>query len=264
MNDTVLVEIADHVATVTLNRPKALNSLDGDMVEGLVGAMLRLERDDDVRCVILKGAGDHFMAGGDIKMFAGMTKLDAEARRSAFRDAFFPKLHPGLLAMRRMPKPIVASVRGACAGFGVSLAMACDLTLAAESAYFTLAYVRIGACPDGSSTFFLPRLVGLKRAMEIALLGDQFDARTAAGWGLINRAVADTELDAETAALAGRLAAGPRHALANAKALLYASADNPLEKQLEMEAAAFGDCAATPDWLEGVAAFCEKRPPSFG
>lgn len=262
MTSSVLLDLADGVATVTLNRPTALNALDSAMVDDLAATTRRLHDATDARCVVIKGAGEHFMAGGDVKMFADLAAESAEARRTAIRE-FLGRLDPVLLALRMMDKPVIASVRGACAGFGVSLAMACDLTVAAESAYFTLAYVRIGASPDGSGTFFLPRLVGLKRAMEIAMLGDRFDARTAADWGMINRVFPDADLDARTAALARRLADGPSRALARTKSLLNASLGNDLPAQLAMEGAAFGDCAASEDWVEGVTAFCEKRPPRF-
>ncbi|MGH6991538.1 MAG: enoyl-CoA hydratase-related protein, partial [Stellaceae bacterium] len=158
---------------------------------------------------------------------------------------------------------VVASVQGAAAGFGLSLMMACDLVIAADSAFFTLAYINIGTSPDGSGTYFLPRVVGQKKAMEIALLGDRFDAATAKAMGLINFIVPAAELEAETMKLATRLATGPTRAIANTKRLINHSLERSLESQLQAEAMSFADCAASEDWLEGVKAFAEKRRPAF-
>lgn len=262
MSDAVLLAQEGAVATLTLNRPQALNALTHEMGAALRGHLLRLEQDASVRAIVIQGAGEHFMAGGDVKWFADSMRLTPAQRRLEF-EAHIHELHPFVVSIRRMPKPVIASVRGAAAGFGLSLAMACDLTVAAESAYFTLAYVNIGTTPDGSGSYFLPRLVGLKRAMEIALLGDRFDARTAREWGLVNFVVPDTELDAASQKLAQRLAMGPPRAIANAKRLLHASLSNSLEAQLQLEAESFAECAATNDMAEGVMAFVQKRKPNF-
>ena len=162
-----------------------------------------------------------------------------------------------------MPKPIIASVRGAVAGAGVSLMLACDLVVATESSFYTLAYCHLGTSPDGGSTFALPRTTGIKRAMEISLLGDRFDAATAERWGLLNRVVADAELDRETAILAQRLASGPTYAHARTKALMNGSLAQSLEGQLAEETRAFAECVVTDDFSEGVTAFNAKRPPIF-
>ena len=153
--------------------------------------------------------------------------------------------------------------QGAAAGFGLSLILACDLAIAAEDAFFTFAYIKIGTSPDGSGTYFLPRTVGMKKAMEIAMLGDRFDAATALQLGILNRVVPAADLATETRALAERLAAGPTHAIANTKALLHDSWNNTMETQLANEAVSFADCAATDDWVEGVTSFAEKRKPVF-
>lgn len=262
MTDHLLTEVRDGVATVTLNRPDVLNALSADMVEGLTRFMGEIEHDRAVRCMVIRGAGEHFMAGGDVKRFAGMAAMTGDERRKAM-EASIHDLHPAIFLLRRMTKPVIASVRGAAAGFGLSLAMACDMVIAAEDAFFTLAYVNIGTSPDGSGTYFLPRLVGLKKAMEIALLGDRFDAAMAKALGIINFVVPTEALAAETAKLAGRLAAGPARALGNTKRLLNASLGRSLESQLEAEALAFSECAASDDWMEGVSAFVEKRAPRF-
>jgi 2-(1,2-epoxy-1,2-dihydrophenyl)acetyl-CoA isomerase len=165
--------------------------------------------------------------------------------------------------MRRAPQPIVASVRGAVAGFGVSLMLACDLAIAAEDAFFTLAYCRIGLSPDGSSTWSLPRIVGTRKAMELALLGERFPAGEALRLGLVNRVVPVAALGEETAKLASRLASGPGRAYAHTKRLIDASLGNSLETQLQMEGVALADCMASDDLNEGAAAFVEKRAPRF-
>jgi len=178
-------------------------------------------------------------------------------------EALIHEVHTVILGLRRMPKPVVASVRGAVAGFGMSLMMACDLALAADSAYFTLAYTLIGASPDGGSTFALPRIVGQKKAMEIALLGERFDAATAERLGLVNRVIPSNSLEEETTRLAARLAAGPTAVYARTKALLNGSLGASLESQLQREAEAFAQSASEPDFREGLAAFIEKRKPQW-
>ena len=262
MNDTLLLDIEDGVATLTLNRPDALNALNADMIAALGEAVPRLETDPAVRCVVLRGAGEHFMAGGDLKEFRGHLEKPAEDRRRQF-EAMIHRLHPAIISLRRMPKPVMVSLRGAAAGFGLSLSLAADLAIAAEDAYFTLAYCLIGTSPDGGGSFQLPRIVGLRKAMEIALLGDRFDAETAKDLGIVNWVVPAADLEAETAKLARRLAAGPARAFANTKRLLNQSLDRPLEAQLQAEAESFADCAATADFAEGIAAFVEKRKPSY-
>jgi 2-(1,2-epoxy-1,2-dihydrophenyl)acetyl-CoA isomerase len=259
----LLIDCTDGVATLTMNRPQARNALSSEMRAGLDEAFHRFEHDESIRCVVLRGTGEHFMAGGDVKGF-GTILTDEEP--AAIRDLFLHRvheLHTLMFAMRRLPKPIVASVRGAAAGAGVSFAACCDLIIAAEDAFFTLAYSHIGTSPDGGSTFALPRAVGSKKAMEMALLGERLSAREMAGFGLVNFVVPTEQLEAETTALANRLAAGPTRAYGHAKRLIYASLENQMERQLQMEAEAFADCASSPDFREGVAAFVEKRPAVF-
>jgi 2-(1,2-epoxy-1,2-dihydrophenyl)acetyl-CoA isomerase len=263
MSDAVLLGIEGAVATVTLNRPKVLNAINGEMTEALMGVLDRVEGDARLRVVILKGAGNGFMAGGDIKFFTEIVGLAPSERRARF-ERFIHNVHPLILRLRRLRQPVVASVHGPCAGFGMSLLMATDLAIAAEESFFTLAYIHLAVSPDGGSTFALPRHVGAKKAMEIALLGDRFDAATAQTLGLVNWVVPGASLSARTAALAERLAQGPAEAQAQTKRLLNRSLDTTIETQLQAELEAFAGCTTTADFPEAVAAFVEKRPPRFG
>ena len=262
MPDPVLVAREGAVATLTLNRPQALNALDRELTLALQAGLLSVEKDEAVRCVVLRG-GEHFMAGGDLKWFKALAEGKSAAENRAQFAGFIDEAHAIILSLRRMPKPVLASVRGAVAGFGMSLMMACDLAVAADSAYFTLAYTSIGVSPDGGSTYALPRIVGEKKAMEIALLGERFDAATALQLGLLNRITPSASLDAETANLAKRLAQGPTRVYARTKALLNASHGNDLQAQLDAEARSFAQSASEADFAEGLAAFLEKRKPRF-
>ncbi len=258
----VVLEKRRAAAFVTLNRPDVLNALDPGMAAALHTTLVDVSVDEDVRCVVLRGAGKGFMAGGDVDFF----------RRSLHRlssgdpqvlTAIFDDVHGSIRTLRRTPKPVVASVHGAVAGFGLSLLAACDLAIAAEDSVFTLAYCRIGASPDGGATFALPRTVGVKRSMELALLGDRFDAHRALSLGLVNWVVPAAQLPKKTEELAMRLTQGPAVAYAQTKALINASFDNDLDQQLDRERAAFLECAESDDFAEGVTAFSEKRPPRF-
>ncbi len=258
----VLTSDAGRVRTITMNRPKALNALNRELTLALREVVFAAEQDEAVRCLVLRG-GDHFMAGGDLKFFAEQFGKRSAGETRILFEAFIHDVHAMILSLRRMPKPVLASVSGATAGFGLSLMMACDLALAADDSYFTLAYSLIGVSPDGSSTFSLPRIVGARKAMEIALLGDRFDAAEAGRLGLVNRVVPAAQLQAETTKLAARLAAGPTAVYARTKALLNASLGNRLETQLQKEAEAFAQSATEPDFAEGVRAFLDKRRPNF-
>jgi 2-(1,2-epoxy-1,2-dihydrophenyl)acetyl-CoA isomerase len=250
------------VCTLTLNRPAALNALNQELAGGLRDAVLAAEQDQSARCLVIRG-GEHFMAGGDLKWFDDLVRSRPPAQNRIEFERFAGEVHTVIVSLRRMPKPVVASVRGAAAGFGMSLMMACDLVVAADSAYFSLAYSLIGASPDGGSTFALPRIVGAKKAMEIALLAERFDAPTAERLGLVNRVVPASSLDEETTRLAARLAAGPTAVYGRTKQLLNASLNSSLESQLQREAEAFAQSASEPAFAEGVRAFIEKRKPQW-
>ena len=258
----LLYKVENGVAYLTMNRPEARNALSTEMRGQLRERLEQISSDDEVRCVVLQGAGDHFMAGGDVKSFLEFTELTPEQRRARFTNRIHD-LHPIMYLMRGLKKPILASVQGAAAGAGVSIAMCCDLVMACEKAFFTLAYTGIGGSPDGSGSYQLPRAVGVKKAMEIALLGDRFTAQQAADMNMINWVVPEGTLQERTRAIAERLASGPTHAYGNTKRLILQSLSSSLEAQLQAEAESFGDCTTTDDWIEGVRAFNEKRKPQF-
>lgn len=256
------VDAVSGVATVTLNRPDSLNALNVAMTQGLRETFSEIAGRRDIRAVLLTGAGDHFMAGGDIRVFAEFNTRPREERPDLARP-LIKGVGEAISTLRAMPQPVVACVQGACAGFGLSLANACDMTIAAEDAYFTLAYINIGTSPDGSGSFFLPRLVGPKRAAEIALLGGRFDASTAERWGMVNAIHPRADLEAEATKVVARLAAMPSGALARTKALLNQAMSNDLSTQLNAEEDSFAACTATADWEEGIGAFLERRTPTF-
>lgn len=263
MSAGILLSRDGPIATLSLNRPQSLNALDFGMMDALVAHSRTIAADASIGCVILRGEGPHFMAGGDIKVFDAELVHPGPERERRFQQ-MIDRLHASIENFAGMSAPIVGSVHGAVAGFGLSLASACDLLIAADDAFFTTAYRHIGLTPDGGGTWFLPRAVGLKKAMELVLLGDRFDARTAMEIGLVNRVVPAADLAAETAKVAAALASGPRQAIANAKRLLNGSFSHSLARQLHAEAESFGACAATDDFAEGIRAFVEKRKPVFG
>ena len=257
-DETVLVEVDAEagVATVTLNRPDALNALTVPMKQDLLAALRRLEREKVVRAVILTGAGRAFCAGQDLRerLEPGAAPLGVEVRE---------RYNPIVRAMRGMPKPIVGAINGVAAGAGASLAMACDLRVASDAASFALAFGRVGLIPDSGATWFLPRLVGATRAAELALLNEPVAAADALRLGLVNRVVAAAELATEARSIAARLAAGAPRAIALTKRALNAAWDHGLDAALEYEAHLQDLAGRTGDHREGMAAFMEKRQPRF-
>ena len=258
MSDSVIYSVADGVATILLNRPAVMNALDAATIVQLRAACERAEQDAAARAVVLRGAGPAFLAGGDVSFFhANLARMPELVRQGG------AELHHAILALRRAPKPVLASVHGTVAGAGVSLMAAADLALAAEGTKFMLAYSRIGTSPDGGATYFLPRLVGSRKALELMLLSDVVDARDALRVGLVNWVVGPERLATETEAMARRLAQGATSAFAETKKLVNESQDQTLAAQLGAEVEAFARCAATRDFAEGVTAFVEKRKPDF-
>jgi len=258
VTDSILYSVAEGVATITLNRPQVLNALDARMIVELRAACERAEHDVTARAVVLRGAGPAFLAGGDVSFFhANLPRMPALVREGGV------ELNHAILALRRAPKPVLASVHGAVAGAGLSLAAAADLAIAAEGTKFTVAYSKLGTSPDGGATHFLPRLLGARRALELMLLSDAFDAQTALRLGLVNWVTSLEQLGAETEAIARRLALGATLAFGEIKRLVNESPNQPLATQLEAEIEAFERCAGTRDFAEGVTAFVEKRKPLF-
>lgn len=253
---------AGAIATLTLDRPRALNTLDFALMDALVDALGAIARDETLRVLVITGAGAHFMAGGDLRAF-GVVLDRPEAERAAFFRPVIARLHAAIETLQRMPQIVIAQARGAVAGFGLSLLCACDFAIAAETAYFSAAYRHIGLSPDGGGTYTLPRLVGERRALEILLLAERFDAADALRLGLVNRVVPDAELANCVNVVAESLATGPTRALRNTKALVRKSHERTLSQQLDAEAESFAACIADPDFAEGLAAFFAKRPPTF-
>ncbi len=263
MSDPILLQRDGAVATLTLNRPDALNALDYAMVDALVSRTAEVATDDSLRVVVLRGAGRHFMAGGDIRTFASEL-VHSPAERQAGFQRMVERLHAAVEQLDRMPHPVVGVVHGAVAGIGLSFMNACDLVVASTDAYFTSAYRHIALTPDGGGSWTLPRLVGVRKAMEILLLSERFDAAEALRLGLVNKVVAPEALEGAAAALVATLASSPVLALRNAKRLVRDSFSRSLSEQLQAEAVSFGQCSATADFAEGITAFIEKRAPRFG
>ena len=263
MNGPVVAARDGPIATLTLNRPDALNALDDAMIDALVEAATSIAADREARVVVLRGAGKHFMAGGDIRVFAQSLDRAPDERAARFRG-LIDRVHAAIETLARMPQPVIAGVQGAVAGFGLSLANACDLVYASEDAYFASAYLTIGVTPDGGGTWWLPRIVGARKAAEIMMLGERFDAKHALALGLVNRVVPAADLDATVDAAARRIADGPPPAMQNLKRLLRLSSQTTLAGQLDLEARSFSACTASDEFAEGVRAFLDKRKPDFG
>jgi 2-(1,2-epoxy-1,2-dihydrophenyl)acetyl-CoA isomerase len=256
--ETLILDRRDGVATITLNRPDAFNALNLQLGRDLFHAALEVDEDPGVRCVVITGAGKAFCAGGDVKDFA-----DNLPRIGVLIKELTTYLHGAVSRLCRSDKPVIMAVNGVAAGGGLSFALSGDLVIAAESARLTLAYARIAATPDGSSSYFLPRLVGLRRAMELYFTNRVLSAREAFEWGLVTRVVPDAELKGAVDALARELAQGPSKAFGAAKRLFHQSTWESLETQMELEAQAIALSGHTEDFASGVTAFANKKTPVF-
>jgi len=261
MSDELLFDVGDGIATLTLNRPERLNAMSGPMLDALLARLIQVADDGDVGCVILTGSGRAFCAGGDVKAMAegrefGGTTLEEKAQALRARMEVSRWLH-------EMPKPTVAMVRGAAAGAGLSLALACDLRVAGDTARFATAFARVGYSGDFGGSWFLTQLVGTAKARELYFTADILDASQALSLGLVNRVVPDSRLEEETRALATRLARGPRVAHRYMKRNMNAAESGTLAQLLDLEAWHHTRCGMTEDHREATKAFVDKREPVF-
>ena len=257
-NPAVLVEIDEGIGRMRLNRPKVLNAFDLTLAAGMMDAVERFKADSSVRVIVISGEGRGFVAGGDL-----MTFKNAGADSPVAARRLIPPIHDVLKLLTALPIPVIASVHGPVAGAGVSLTLACDLVIASDDANFTMAYSKVGTSPDVGATWSLPRVVGLRKAMELTLLSEKIDAHEALRLGIVNRVVPAGELVEETTKLARRVAIGATHAYGQSKKLLISAFDRTLTEQLDAEVDSFASCAATADFQEGISAFFEKRSAKF-
>ncbi len=256
--DTIDYEVSDGVAHVRFARPEGANAVSPAFSRDLRAVMLEIEWDDAVRAVSVTAEGKVFCGGGDLKEFHeagdGLPRLASN---------MLTDFHSAIYKMNRMPKPVVAGVRGAAGGAGLSLVSAFDLVVCGESAKFTMSYTRVGVTPDGTSTYFLARHIGVRRMLDLTLTNRVLSAAEAESWGLVNRVVPDDEVDQATAELAGQLANGASWAMGHAKNIVYAGFDTPLEQAGELEGVTIATAMGREDGREGIAAFVEKRAPKF-
>ena len=258
----VTLEIQDHVGVVTLNDPGTLNAMGMRMLDVLKPVLAEVEYNDEIRAMLLTGAGRGFCSGANLSeksSSADDTPPALRADTGAGLESFY---HPCLLRMRDMSKPIVTAVNGVAAGVGMSFALMGDMVLAAKSAYFLQAFGRIGLIPDGGATYILPRKIGMARALELSLLAEKLPAETALEWGLINRVHDDEQLIEEAMIMAKRLADGPL-SLGLMRQAFWGSLDNTYESQLQTERRLQKMAGASEDAREGILAFLEKRPAEF-
>ncbi|HYO50476.1 MAG TPA: enoyl-CoA hydratase-related protein [Chloroflexia bacterium] len=254
--ETILYTLDEGVLTITLNRPDVLNAFNRQMTSEIQDALKKAERDSTVRCIVFTGAGRAFSSGEDLKARTAEGNSDFG---STLRDRY----NPIVLKMRNIEKPVLGSINGVAAGAGCSIALACDMRIASEKARFIEVFVRVGLVPDSGSSFFLPRLVGLGKALEMAFLGDEVGAEEALRLGLVNRVVPPEELESATRELALRLAKGPTKAIGLAKRAMNRALHMDLEQILDYEVYAQETAGASADHKEGLAAFAEKRSPNF-
>ncbi len=256
--ETLKFAVADNIATITINRPEAANAMNPLMARELSDVAIQCDESKEIRAVIINAEGRMFCAGGDLSAFA-----DAGDGVSALMKQMAGDLHMGISRLTRMNAPVIAAVGGVAAGAGFSLAIAADLVIAGASAKFTMAYTNAGLSPDGSSTYFLPRRIGDRRARELMITNRLLTADEALDWGLVNQVVADDDLESTVAGLAATIAVGPTLAYGQVKSLLNSSFDNGLETQMELETRGISSMAGTPDGQEGISAFLAKRKPAF-
>jgi 2-(1,2-epoxy-1,2-dihydrophenyl)acetyl-CoA isomerase len=253
-DQTILYGLTDGVATITLNRPRAYNAFTAAMHAELMAALKQAERDKAVRCIVLTGAGKAFCSGQDLREIAPDQAFGAHVREH---------YNPLIMKLRAIPKPIVAAVNGVAAGAGMSLALACDLRVAVDSARFVAAFVNVGLVPDSGMSYLLPRLIGAARALELCMTGGTLDAATAYSYGMLNVVVSAEEFLSTVRQQAERLAHGPATAIGLIKRSFELAASATLEQALDYEAQAQQIAGLSAEYAEGVRAFHEKRPPKF-
>ncbi|WP_024801472.1 enoyl-CoA hydratase/isomerase family protein [Nocardia sp. BMG51109] len=256
--ETLRFEQSGGIARITLDRPKAANGIDHVLGRELADLASKCADDPSLKVVTLTGAGKFFSAGGDLKAMAAQ-----DSAAGTYVKNLADSLHEAISSFARMDALLLTAVNGIAAGAGFSLAVTGDLVLAGESASFTMAYTRAGLSPDGGASYYLPRLIGLRRTQDLMLTNRALSAGEALDWGLVHRVVPDAELGAAVDELAERFAAGPKNSNAHVKKLLLVSSSHTLEEQLARESAFISDCADSPDGREGIAAFLEKRAPRF-
>lgn len=254
--ETILFEVIDGVGLLTLNRPDKLNAFNDQLHLDIADALGLVEGDDKIRTLVITGAGRGFCSGADLS-----ARLDSSTTNAG--DALDRHYHPRLRRLRALKKPVIAAVNGPAAGAGMSLALSCDIVLAAQSATFIQAFTRIGLVPDAGSTYFLPRLIGTARAKGLTMLAEALTAAQAEAWGLIWKAVPDDQLMPEAMAMARKLAQGPTFALGRTKTAIDASLGNDLDTQLGLERDFQAEATKSQDFREGVTAFMQKRPAKF-
>jgi 2-(1,2-epoxy-1,2-dihydrophenyl)acetyl-CoA isomerase len=260
--DDYLLEIDGAVARIVLNRPHVKNTIDPDMLMAMDDDLQKIANNSEIRCVVLSGAGGNFCSGADMNYFQGLFELPEPERAEKLRQGVLTGGH-WMETIEAMPQTVVASVRGAVGGSGMAFICAADFVIASENSFFAVAHVKIGGPPDGGATYYLPRLIGIRQAKKLCMLGDRVNAQQAFEIGLVTELVPDSQLEAATEALSARLASSATRALAGAKSLINNAFNNDLPAHLGLEAACFGDAARTIDFIEGVTAFKEKRRPNF-
>ncbi len=256
----VRVERDQALTTIVLNRPRKLNALSGELLRALAQALAEAEADEGCRCVLLTGAGRGFSAGADL------TDLDMQPAPGQSLDlgaTLHETYHPVLHRIRAMPKPVVAAINGIAAGAGCNIGLAADVVVAARSARFIQAFIKIGLAPDAGGSWIIPRLIGRGRALQWMMSGEALDAQTALDWGLVSAVYDDESFADEAGALARRMAAQPTAALAAIKQLLDASSENDFPAQLDLEASLQSRLGRSQDAVEGISAFIQKREPAF-
>ena len=252
------IDAVSGIARISLNRPEVLNAIDLDLARAFRDCVLPLQEIRGLRCVVLKGNGRAFMAGGDVSGFA-----ESFDQAGQIIGDLLAALNPAIEALRNLDAPVLAAVQGAAAGAGLALVSACDIVVAAESTKFLMAYDRIGGVPDCGATYFLPRILGVRKAAQLMLLSETMTAAEAKEAGLVNFVVPDDGLSAEVERLAQKIATGPTRSFGHYKRLVQSGFDNSLHDQLEAERAAFINATKTQDFRAGVSAFLTKKKPDF-